>query len=321
MNSLSHRVLGATFALALSVCAGLAAAAPTKEADWVPLTDDTSRATLFERYIESLPPAERKFAIPTTFVFPFYTSHNSDGSQRTSPAIFGIDISHYQGAGFPFAELARQNVGFVYIKATQGVRGADPQFGRNWPAAIAATNHVPRGAFHFLASDPKQSGEAQADSFLAYVKLHGNFRPGDLPPALDLEWDVACKTCPDRWRTNHRAADSIVAETVAFLDRVHTATGRMPLLYTNRSFLNSVGVRSPAMIATLQRHAKIWVFDVTSSTDKTLERPDPKKNLPSSLWQFTSAAKLGRIYPTGVDADVFLGTQASFADIFLKPNT
>lgn len=48
----------------------------------------------------------------------------------------GVDISHWNGA-VDFAALVEDGIGFVYIKATQGM-GTDPRFLENKAGAIAA---------------------------------------------------------------------------------------------------------------------------------------------------------------------------------------
>jgi lysozyme len=81
--------------------------------------------------------------------------------------------------------VAGDDIGFAYIKATEGRDVSDRRFASNWTAARAAGLEV--GAYHYftLCSD----AAAQADHFLETAPSG----PDDLPPVVDLEdLDGAC---------------------------------------------------------------------------------------------------------------------------------
>lgn len=318
MSLVRLRVRAATAALvtiALS-SAALPNSAPL-EASWSALTDEPSRADLFQDYARKKFPSasigKLAFVFPYGFQFPVNALHDLGGAVRKDQ-IFGIDISHYQGAKFPVGLLKSQHVSFIYVKATQGTTCADKQFGSNWTAlaALPEATHIPRGAYHFLSSAPTESGTDQANRFLAYVALHGGFAAGDLPPTMDLEWDRTCRTCEDRWSTNHRSAGDIIATARAFLARVHHATGRVPLIYTNKSFLADHGM-TDAQIASLTSGYRVWIFDINPK-DLRLELPDPKANLAHSLWQFSWRARLSEGYGQTLNVDYFNGSEASLKE-------
>jgi lysozyme len=276
---------------------------------WTYLKTEPSRAQLFQRYAK-----QEGFhiqALPSTFRFPADAIKQPDGTNRTD-AIFGIDISHYEGVNFPFTSLARSNVKFVYIKATQGTKLADATFDHNWKTAgsLPEGQRIARGAYHFLSSNPKMSGKDQADSFVDFVNLHGGYQAGDLLPVVDLEWDVACQNCPDQWKTNKRTPTEIVQTTLDFLAEVKARWGRTPAIYTNKSFLADNKV-TPALIASLTQGHKVWIFDLDSH-DRAVELPNPASNLDHVLWQFTWTAKLTGPYAQSVDAEVFKGTPDEF---------
>lgn len=298
------------------VMAGAAFAQPTAKDDgWTPLTNEISRGQLFTRYAVDKAKQEhvQSFAFPYKFVFPSSAENDENGVPRKD-TMFGIDISHYELKNFPVGLLSSKHVSFIYVKATQGTNNNDAVFPETWKnlAALTGNQRIPRGAFHFLSSAPDQSGTAQANRFLEYVNQQ-KAGLGELPPALDLEWDVACEKCPDRWLTNHRTAAEIIGTTVEFVARVKQLTGRTTLLYTNKSFLYDVGIRKPDQIAQLTRVAKIWIFDVTKN-DRDLELPDPDQNLPHDLWQFSAAGTMTGPYKHGMDIDVFKGTEAQWHD-------
>jgi lysozyme len=299
------------------------------EASWNALIDEPSRNVLFQRYADGLAATEgghpQSFALPSSFKFAHDAQQDEHGDDRKG-VIFGIDISHYEGNAFPFADLKRQSVGFVYAKATQGTDFSDKTFDHNWNAlaGLPDAQKIPRGAYHFLSSQPSMSGKAQADSFIDYITRHGGFKPGDLRPALDLEWDVACRNCPDRWQTNHRTPEEIIRTTVDFLNEVQARTGRKPLVYTNKSFLKDNHVDSTEFMNRLPAGVKVWIFDV-SSADRKLELPDPSANLPYALWQFTFSGKLTNGFPDGeFDVNVFKSNPDTltqdFQSIFVSDN-
>ena len=297
---------------------------------WTPLANEPSRGQLFKLYTQELASTLKTQATPFAFPSAFRFAHDAvvdtNGHTRQN-TIFGIDISHYEGASFPFSSLAQQSVKFVYVKATQGTNSIDSVFDHNWKtlASLPAGPNgqkVARGAYHFLSSSPNMSGKDQADSFVDFVNQHGKFQDGDLLPALDLEWDVACQDktkCPDKWQTNHRTPDDIVGTTLDFLTEVQSRTGRLPMIYTNKTFLNDEKITSPNLVAKLTTGHKIWIFDLDSG-DRQVELPDPAKNLNHALWQFTFTAKLTSGFSGAFDADVFKGSDDDFKTALLGPN-
>ena len=97
--------------------------------------------------------------------------------------IHGIDVSKHNGYIYWPAVTAMKvkdvQIGFVFMKATEGNTLVDAQFKRNWQ--MAKEQNIPRGAYHFFLS--YKSGAEQAKNFLKTVKLS----KGDLPPVLDIE--------------------------------------------------------------------------------------------------------------------------------------
>src|SRR5574338_1509361 len=97
--------------------------------------------------------------------------------------IHGIDISKYQDmiAWEEVQAMSVKNVklGFVFIKATEGIGNTDPRFKRNWRKAKEAG--IIRGAYHFFIES--KDGKMQAENFINAVELEN----GDLPPVLDVE--------------------------------------------------------------------------------------------------------------------------------------
>ncbi len=131
----------------------------------------------------------------------------------------GVDVSRYQGA-IDWRALAADDVGFVYIKATEGSDYVDPRFVSNWAGAGAVG--LPRGAYHFFTLC--RSGAEQAANFIRVVPRG----TGGLPHALDLEHLGPCRTRP--------AMTDVAGEARVFLDRVAAHYGRRPVIYTTEEF-------------------------------------------------------------------------------------
>jgi len=128
--------------------------------------------------------------------------------------IHGIDVSNWQGA----FNWASQKIAFALAKATEGTAYRDPQFARNWREMKA--RGLVRGAYHFAHPDNSVAGEA--DHFVSVVRAQG-LHDGDLL-ALDLE--VA----------DGRTPGQIAAFARGWCERVQTATGIRPIVYTFISF-------------------------------------------------------------------------------------
>src|SRR5436190_12887377 len=66
--------------------------------------------------------------------------------------IHGIDVSNFQQTIYwpsvNTMQVKDVKIGFVFIKATEGLGNADKQFKRNWQKA--KEQNIPRGAYHFF---------------------------------------------------------------------------------------------------------------------------------------------------------------------------
>ncbi len=129
--------------------------------------------------------------------------------------IHGIDVSHYQG-NINWETVAKQDIQFAFVKATEGQEMRDKQFAVNWKA-IDKTQ-VKKGAYHFFR--PSISSAAQAKNFIEQVKL----KPGDLPPVLDVE--VLDNTSPSTLRKGMKT----------WLEMVEQHYNIRPVIYTNLKF-------------------------------------------------------------------------------------
>ncbi len=271
------------------------------ESSWTDLTGEPSRQQLFEK----IKKASGHFkAIPQNFSFPedaqFDTILNTE-------RVFGIDVSHHNGGTLPLAKLREQKVDFVYAKATQGVKFKDPKFSYYWNelANLKPEQRPLRGAYHFLTA--VDDGKEQAERFIQYVNLHGGIKKDDMPPCLDLEWDVVPHKNPDRWKG--QSPDKILGSAIAWLQRTKELTGRTPLVYTAAEWWHERGMPNAKFDAL--KGYPIWIADYSKS-GKALEKPGIINGRPQSLWQFADNAKLAAGYLEGLDANIFYGTREEF---------
>ena len=260
-----------------------------------PLADDLSRDEL-AKYAQRLGPPLR--ALPYEFSFPDDVRKNS---------AFGIDVSHYQG-DIDWNAVARQKIVFAYIKATQGDLNFDPYFSKNWAGAAQAGNSnskIHRGAYHFMTAN--DSPQKQAQNFLSTV---GPLNRWDLPPCIDVEWDLTRENGSlvldkkgrpiDAWA--NFSSDEVVRRISTWLKLVEAATGRKPIIYTNAEWWSERIGRSKTLAS-----YPLWVADYTS---KSLGRESPTvpPEFSWSLWQLTDQGVLrlgGTKYP--VDTTIYNG--------------
>jgi GH25 family lysozyme M1 (1,4-beta-N-acetylmuramidase) len=143
----------------------------------------------------------------------------------SGPHIAGLDVSGHQGT-VNWTTVAADHGMFGYIKATEGSTYVNPYFAKQYNGSYAAG--LIRGAYHFAT--PNTSGGAnQANWFVG----HGGGWSADgktLPPALDLEYNPYGASCYGL------SAVTLVAWVRAFVNQVHTKTGRWPTIYTSASW-------------------------------------------------------------------------------------
>jgi lysozyme len=130
----------------------------------------------------------------------------------------GLDVSHHSGE-IDWETVARQEVAFVYVKASEGIDAADPLFDDHWQRL--GELGMPRGAYHFYVTE--DDPDAQADLFLSRWRP----APGDLPPVVDVEL------------IGHGTVGPIAPGLRRFLDRVEAAAGVVPILYTSPRFADA----------------------------------------------------------------------------------
>ncbi|QFH71496.1 hypothetical protein FR762_18030 [Enterobacter sp. E76] len=286
----------------------------------VNLEGDFSRQQLFNEILAtdaSRNNEYQSFAVKKSFKFPNDVSYDDVLKQPRKDALFGVDISHHNGKNFPVEILANNKSIFLYMKASQGSRFVDPAFAGFWQRAGETDKGVKlhRGAYHFLSSgtpgeDAAQWGRKQAATFVKIIKANGGLRPTDMPPAVDIEWDIERRNGPDRW-VNRKPAE-VIAMVKAFSAHVETELGRKPIIYTARSWwVPRMG--GEASFAQLADH-QLWLADYSNQSQAS-EIPRTLNNTKWAIWQFTDAAKFhtGSVPP--FDASIFKGPSAGFYSV------
>lgn len=205
----------------------------------------------------------------------------------TNYSIHGIDVSKYQKTiGWRLLkemEVDGIKVGFVFMKATEGISSVDNQFSRNWN--MAEKHGVIRGAYHFFI--PGKSAKQQAENFIKTVRL----KKGDLPPVLDVEETYGVKKA---------ALQKQVAE---WMDIVEKEYGVKPIIYTNASFYET-------LLADKFEAYPLWVAHY-------LQKERPRINRQWHFWQHSETGRVNGI-DAYVDFNVFNGNSIEFENLLVK---
>jgi GH25 family lysozyme M1 (1,4-beta-N-acetylmuramidase) len=134
----------------------------------------------------------------------------------------GIDVSNVgQSNTIDWAAVGQAGVAFAYIKATQSTGFSDPSYGRN--RAGAAKAGIISGAYHYWRPDADASVQIQH-----FHNVYGDWRPGDLPPCLDVELDAG-------ELTGYTPAQ-LVAHVSLCLQAMEQLCGKRPVIYTYPAF-------------------------------------------------------------------------------------
>lgn len=202
-------------------------------------------------------------------------------------SIHGIDVSRYQSTidwdDVKAMQVKNIQIGFCFIKATEGIQTIDGRYRRNWFEARKAG--LPRGAYHFFNAG--KSGKAQAQNFIQAVQLS----PGDLPPVLDVE---------QLGRTPVNVLQQRVGE---WLNAIEAEFGVKPIIYTNADFYKN-------NLAGKFDDYPLWVAHY-------LVKDKPRIKREWTFWQHNEAGRVNGI-SSFVDFNVFNGDSAAFKELLIK---
>ncbi|MDE3213323.1 MAG: glycoside hydrolase family 25 protein [Bacteroidota bacterium] len=195
--------------------------------------------------------------------------------------IHGIDVSKYQDQidwqAVKTMEEKGVKIGFVFIKATEGLGNVDNQFRRNW--IKAGQENICKGAYHYFIAG--KSGRRQAANFIETVSL----KKGDLPPVLDIE------------RAFGVPAPEIKKEVTEWLGVVEKFYGVKPVIYTNIDFYT--------------RYLQDDFPDYPVWIAHYLQPVKPRIDHEWAFWQHSDSGRVNGI-KTPVDFNVFSGDSADF---------
>ena len=202
-------------------------------------------------------------------------------------AIHGIDVSHHQeNINWDLVKnMQVQNIkiGFVFIKATEGIGRVDSHFNQNWFRSKDAG--MCRGAYHFFLAT--KSGKLQAQNFIDVVTL----KPGDLPPVLDVE------------QTYGVPVDKLRKEVKAFLQTTEQYYGVKPIIYTNVDFYkNNLGSEFDKY--------PLWVAHY-------YEEQQPRITRDWAFWQHNDQGNINGI-TSKVDFNVFKGDSVQLKEMQVR---
>jgi lysozyme len=204
--------------------------------------------------------------------------------------IAGVDISHYQG-NINWNDLARQNIDFAFIKATEGSGTVDEYFKQNWSNAQETTIII--GAYHFFSFD--SSVETQAENYISSV---GSLN-GKLPPVIDFEFYSNYEDNPPDVNITRAALQNL-------LDKLENYYGAKPMIYATAKSYN-------LYIKDEFNDYSLWIRNVYYSPNIGMKNK-------WKFWQYTDRAVLEGYHSDEeyIDMNVFNGTEEDFRDMILK---
>ncbi|HXF86864.1 MAG TPA: GH25 family lysozyme [Xanthobacteraceae bacterium] len=287
--------------------------------------DGPSRAELFElRWKSDLGP--NAAALAPKLTQPFFIPKHILGDR-----VYGIALSYHNDEGcackagehcsrcrIDWAKVADSKIAFVFLKATHGARYKDPAFEYHWRALAQHKMH--RGARHFMSAD--EDPVEQADHFVERLEAAGKLTAWDLPPVLELErdlrrdaakkWIVVAETGQrlDFWQGQD--PDEIAGKILKWLNRVEQKTGRVPIIYTSRSWWME-RIKDEKKFALLRRYP-LWIADYPETGRHAHDSPKVPNNQAWTIWQFTENGRMEDtgIVPGNMEVSVFRGTLARF---------
>lgn len=200
----------------------------------------------------------------------------------------GIDVSHWD-AGIDWPKVRATGQRFVFAKATEGIVYKDDTFKDNWSGAKAAG--LLRGAYHFFRCNV--DAKKQADYFIDFVRSVKD--EGELPPVLDLETN------------DGMTKEKIVAAAKVWLDRVETAFGRKPIIYSGQYFLQDYLVQPGGGPPLWAKDYLLWLAQYPYQYAEGMKPFLPRGWFNWAIWQYSDKGRLNGINAS-VDMNLFNGT-------------
>jgi lysozyme len=200
----------------------------------------------------------------------------------------GIDVSYWD-AGIDWPKVRAAGQRFVIAKATEGITYKDPTFDDNWFGAKSAG--LLRGAYHFFRCNV--DAKKQADYFIDYVKsVKDN---GEFPPVLDLETN------------DGMTKEKIVPAVKIWLDRVESAFGKKPIIYSGQYFLQDYLIQPGGGPPPWAKDYPLWLAQYPNQYVDGMKPALPRGWFNYAIWQYSDKGAVNGIN-AAVDMDIFNGT-------------
>lgn len=194
-------------------------------------------------------------------LYPDYDSFEED-KFASKYMVRGIDISHHNPI-LNWHMVVEQNIGFTYIKATEGTSHLDRNYKFN--QKLAKENNARVGAYHFYSFGV--SGKEQADHFIKTA----NCKSGDLLPAIDVEHSPA-----NPYSNDPKYIALVIEELKVMENELFEHFGVRPVIYTNQDcyklYIKGNFPDNP-----------IWMCDL---------RKEPTDDINWIIWQFSHKGEL-----------------------------
>lgn len=136
----------------------------------------------------------------------------------------GIDVSRYQNVT-SWQSVRDSGISFVIIKSTEGTGFVDGSFTSHLQGAKSVGMKV--GVYHFCRAKDTNSAIQEADFFISTINSVGGFGVLDIAPVLDLETPEGA------------SRDNVVQICRTWIERVKSASGMQPILYSFPSFADT----------------------------------------------------------------------------------
>ena len=230
----------------------------------------------------------------------------------TAEHVYGIDISRHQhekgrhkyGITWPQVRITHLGskspkrisgsvdypVDFCFIKSTEGASVVNKYYNSDYVRARQASIRV--GTYHFFSV--KSAVREQVSFFLK----NSRFRPGDLPPVLDVE--------PTNAQISHYGGtEKLLSAVRTWLKLVEERVGVKPILYVNQNFVTKHLANAPD----IKRDYRIWIA----------RYGEYKPDLRLTIWQLAPDGRVRGIHGE-VDINVFNGYRDQY-EAFLEQDS
>ena len=198
----------------------------------------------------------------------------------------GVDVSEYQGE-VDWDKIKEQGISFAFVKATEGSKGKDSYFNKNFQKL--KNMDMLLGIYHFFSLE--STGEEQAKNYIDTVGVTKN-DDSLLIPIVDIEYY-------SDYKKEEPIKDWIKKELKVLLDKLESTYRVKPMIYTTMEFYNDY-------LDGEFLDYDIWIRNILT-----------KPNLENRTWKFWQYTGRGRLEGYSgeekfVDLNVFNGSKEEF---------